>query len=435
MLLAAFLAREHRSANPVIDPALFRDRRFTWGTAATIAVSVALYAILFVFPQYLQSVLGDGPASAGLRLLPMMGGLLVAGGAAGTAVRSAGTRLTVAAGLAVLAGGLVVLSQVHLTTGYAVVAAGLALCGLGTGASIGAAMDAVMAAAGGGEAGIGASVNSALRNTGGAITVAVAGSALSAGYVRALGPALAALPARDAAIARASVNQAVQHRPPPAIRRPGPAGRCGSRVPARHEQRHAHLRRRRRRRHPRQPAVPARPRRPRRRPVPAVSGHGGPRGAAARMTRASHVSLDEILTTIFAGFLIIAACIAAAAAASLFARGTPLTGMWASKESSYHELLRHRFVFGAGFILLAAALSFAAVGWIGGRRWGWVLSIVIIGANSLADLAQAAAAGDLAGSRPMAVDAIVLGWLLSGPVRRRFAGKRHRRPYPVAPGA
>lgn len=210
VLLAAFLAREHRSANPVIDPALFRDRRFTWGTAATIAVSVALYAILFVFPQYLQSVLGDGPASAGLRLLPMMGGLLVAGGAAGPAVRAVGTRLTVAAGLAVLTGGLVVLSQVHLTTGYAVAAAGLALCGLGTGAAIGAAMDAVMAAAGGGEAGIGASVNSALRNTGGAVTVAVAGSVLSSGYVRALGPALAVLPARDAAIARASVNQAVQ---------------------------------------------------------------------------------------------------------------------------------------------------------------------------------------------------------------------------------
>ena len=56
VLLAAFLARERRSANPVIDPALFRDRRFTWGTVATVAVSVALFGILFVVPQYLQSV-------------------------------------------------------------------------------------------------------------------------------------------------------------------------------------------------------------------------------------------------------------------------------------------------------------------------------------------------------------------------------------------
>jgi EmrB/QacA subfamily drug resistance transporter len=210
VLLAAFRARERRSADPVIDPALFRDRRFTWGTAATVAVSVALYAILFIFPQYLQSVLGDDPASAGLRLLPMMGGLLVAGGAAGSVVRAAGTRTAVALGLALLAGGLALLSQVHLATGYGFTAAGLALCGLGTGASIGAAMDAVMAAAGGGEAGIGASVNSALRQAGGAVTVAVLGGVLSGAYVRTLGPALASLPVRAAATARASVTQAVQ---------------------------------------------------------------------------------------------------------------------------------------------------------------------------------------------------------------------------------
>lgn len=153
------------------------------------------------------------------------------------------------------------------------------------------------------------------------------------------------------------------------------------------------------------------------------------------MTRPSHISVTGVLTSIFAGFLIIAALIAAAAAVTLFARGTPLSSIWDSKESTYHDLLRHRLVFGAGLTLLAAALSFAAAGWIAGRRWGWVLSVVIIGANLLADLAQVAAAGDLAGSWPIAVDAVVLGWLLSGPVRKRFADKRRRRPHPAAPGA
>jgi EmrB/QacA subfamily drug resistance transporter len=209
-LLAAFLVREHRAAHPLIDPALFADRRFTWGTAATVAVSVALFGIMFTVPQYLQSVLGDDPISAGLRLLPMMAGLLVAGGAASPVTRAAGTKLTVAAGLALLTGGLAVLSQVHLATGYTVVAAGLALCGLGTGASIAAAMDAVMAAAGGDEAGTGASVNSTLRQVGGAIAIAVLGSVLSASYAHALQPALAALPAGEAATARASINQAAQ---------------------------------------------------------------------------------------------------------------------------------------------------------------------------------------------------------------------------------
>jgi EmrB/QacA subfamily drug resistance transporter len=209
-LLAAFLIREHRSANPVIDPALFRDKRFTWGTVATVAVSVALYGILFVTPQYFQSVVGDDAISSGLRLLPLMGGLLVAGGMAGRVARAFGTRLAVAAGLAMLAAGLALLSQVELATSDVFVAAGLALCGVGTGASVGAAMNAVMTAAGGDEAGIGSSVNSALRNVGGAITVAVLGSALSATYARDLRPALTALPARDAATARASITQAVQ---------------------------------------------------------------------------------------------------------------------------------------------------------------------------------------------------------------------------------
>jgi len=210
VLLAAFLVREHRAAHRLVDPAMFGDPRFTWGTAATVAVSVALFAVMFVVPQYLQSVVGDDPISAGLRLLPMMGGLLIAGAAASLVTRAAGTRLTVAAGLALLTAGLAMLSQVHLATGYGVVATGLALSGLGTGASIAAAMDAVMTAAGGDEAGAGAAVNSTLRQVGGAIAVAVLGSVLSASYARVLGPALAVLPARDAATARASITQAAQ---------------------------------------------------------------------------------------------------------------------------------------------------------------------------------------------------------------------------------
>jgi EmrB/QacA subfamily drug resistance transporter len=208
VLLVAFLGREHRAAHPLIDRKMFRDGLFTWGTAATVAVSVALFGIMFVVPQYLQSVAGNDPISAGLRLLAMVGGLLVAGGAASPAARAAGTRFTVAAGLALLTAGLAVLSQVHLATGYAVVATGLALCGLGTGTSIAAAMDAVMAAAGGDEAG--AALNSTLRQVGGAIALAVVGSALSASYTRALQPALDTLPTAVATTARASITQAAQ---------------------------------------------------------------------------------------------------------------------------------------------------------------------------------------------------------------------------------
>jgi hypothetical protein len=68
------------------------------------------------------------PGYAGVDAAATPGGLLAGGAAAGPVTRASGTRLAVAAGLAVLA-------------------AGLALCGLGTGVSIGAAMLICAAAA------------------------------------------------------------------------------------------------------------------------------------------------------------------------------------------------------------------------------------------------------------------------------------------------
>ena len=208
ILLAGFLVHERRAASPLIDPSLFRDRRFSWGTIATVAVSVALFGILFVLPQYFQSVHGYDALNAGIRLLPLMAGLLAGGSATSAIVKAIGTKVTVAAGLAVLAAALLVLGQVRLATGYTVVAAGLALAGAGVGASIAAAMNTVMASVGGDEAGTGASVNGTLRQVGGALAVAALGSALSAGYTRALHPFLATLPAGDAAIASGSITQA-----------------------------------------------------------------------------------------------------------------------------------------------------------------------------------------------------------------------------------
>ncbi len=138
-----------------------------------------------------------------------------------------------------------------------------------------------------------------------------------------------------------------------------------------------------------------------------------------------------ILTAIFAGFLIIAAFTAAAAAVSLFARRAPLSGMWDSKETLY-QLLRHRFVFGpdsscSGRVVL---------------RRGRLITAAVGGSSASPSSGQfasqpdaGAAARDLASSWVIAVDAIVLvGSCQAGqeavrdkrhrtaPTRRRLAG-------------
>ena len=89
--------------HPLVDPALFRDPGFTWGTVAAVVVSIGLFGVLFVIPQYLQAVAGHDALGTGLRLVPLMGGLLVAGALAPVLDRAAGTKITVAGGLAVVA--------------------------------------------------------------------------------------------------------------------------------------------------------------------------------------------------------------------------------------------------------------------------------------------------------------------------------------------
>ena len=65
VFLVAFLVSQRTARYPLVVP--FADRRFTWGTVATVAISITLFAILFVMPQYFQVVQGAnalGPVCA-----------------------------------------------------------------------------------------------------------------------------------------------------------------------------------------------------------------------------------------------------------------------------------------------------------------------------------------------------------------------------------
>lgn len=72
LLACAFALRERRVPHPLVDPALFADRRFTWGTVAGVITMYALFGILFTVPQFLQVVLGHDALGTGLRVVPLM---------------------------------------------------------------------------------------------------------------------------------------------------------------------------------------------------------------------------------------------------------------------------------------------------------------------------------------------------------------------------
>src|SRR5689334_17021256 len=79
VVLAAFVAWELRAPAPMLDVRLFRKPRFS---AASIAISLAFFALfglIFFLTQYLQSILGYDALEAGVRTMPVAGGLILGG--------------------------------------------------------------------------------------------------------------------------------------------------------------------------------------------------------------------------------------------------------------------------------------------------------------------------------------------------------------------
>lgn len=78
--LAGFAVRERRLAGrggrPLIDTGLFRSASFTWGAVLGGMAGLAMIGVLFGMPQYFQAVQGASALGSGLRLLPLVGGLI-----------------------------------------------------------------------------------------------------------------------------------------------------------------------------------------------------------------------------------------------------------------------------------------------------------------------------------------------------------------------
>ncbi|MDG4821438.1 DHA2 family efflux MFS transporter permease subunit [Asanoa sp. WMMD1127] len=188
-LLALFVVRQRRAAYPLIDLALFRSRGFTLGSGLATVINFAMFGLLFLVPQFLQAVGGVSALGTGVRLLPMIGGLLVGTRVGGRVAAKLGSGALIGAGFLLLTLALGLGAQTTADTGYGWTATWIALLGAGMGLAMPATMGAAMDALSVERAGSGSAVIQALRQAGGTIGVAVLGTVLSAGYQSGLGRA------------------------------------------------------------------------------------------------------------------------------------------------------------------------------------------------------------------------------------------------------
>ena len=117
---------------PLIDLSLFRSPAFTWGVIIFAILTLALIGLLFTLPQYFQGVLGTSP-EAGVRLLPVVGGMLAGVVPAVPVVKMVGAKLSAAGGFVVLTAGLGLGATTTMSTTEGFVIACMAIVGAGAG--------------------------------------------------------------------------------------------------------------------------------------------------------------------------------------------------------------------------------------------------------------------------------------------------------------
>jgi EmrB/QacA subfamily drug resistance transporter len=168
---------------PLVDLSLFSSRSFTWGVILFAVLTLALIGLLFTMPQYFQGVVGTSPEGSGIRLLPVVGGMLVGLLPAARIAKLIGAKLAVALGFLVIGIGLGIGATTSLSSTEGFTASWMAIVGVGTGLTMATAASAALAELSKERAGVGSGVLQALKNTGAPLGSAVLGSALVSSYV------------------------------------------------------------------------------------------------------------------------------------------------------------------------------------------------------------------------------------------------------------
>ena len=118
VLLAAFVMAERHAREPILPVVLLRDRVFAVGASLSLVVGFALFGAVTFLPLYFQTVDAASPTASGLRLVPMIVGLLTTSILSGQLITRYGRyKPFPIIGTALMTTGLALLSTLDVGTG------------------------------------------------------------------------------------------------------------------------------------------------------------------------------------------------------------------------------------------------------------------------------------------------------------------------------
>ena len=178
--LVGFIHEQRRAAEPIMPLHLFGHRTFALAGLIGFIVGMSLFGSVTFLPLYLQVVKNATPTSAGLQMLPLMGGLLVVSAITGRLISRWGRyRMFPILGTLLQAIALALLSRLDEHTPMAVMNLYMGLLGAGLGMVMQVLVLAVQNSVEPRHMGVATSGATLFRSIGGAIGVSVFGALFS----------------------------------------------------------------------------------------------------------------------------------------------------------------------------------------------------------------------------------------------------------------
>ena len=179
-LTLAFLWQETRAKEPILPLRLFKNHTFSLTSVLGFIIGAGMFGAIVMLPLYLQVVKGNSATEAGLKLIPLMLGIVSMSIFSGKRITTTGKyKIFPIVGSAVMTLGLILMSTLNETTSFGVLSIYAILVGAGLGLSMQTIVIALQNSVDFQDMGIATSSNTFFRSLGGAFGTAIFGTIFS----------------------------------------------------------------------------------------------------------------------------------------------------------------------------------------------------------------------------------------------------------------
>jgi len=175
-----FVLNELKAPEPLLPMRLFRNRVISLASSIALITGMTMFGAIAFMPAYLQIVKGTSATGSGLRMLPLMFGMVTTSILSGRFISATGRyRVFPTVGLAVLTASLFWLSQLSTHSTWLQISLGMFFMGVGMGMVMQVMILVVQNSAEQRDMGVATASANFFRSMGGALGVAVFGSIMA----------------------------------------------------------------------------------------------------------------------------------------------------------------------------------------------------------------------------------------------------------------